>query len=79
MGRKDRICFEFDPLNNIAQVNVLSLANHEVIFIIKVVFDLRSWVQETICVHDALVVRWGYEILQFHLFIFSAKNFKTTK
>lgn len=57
MGRKDRICFEFDPLNNIAQVNVLSLANHEVIFIIKVVFDLRSWVQETICVHDALVVR----------------------
>ena len=50
MGRKDKICFEFDPLSNIAQVNVLSLANHEVIFIIKVVFDLRSWVQETTCV-----------------------------
>ena len=49
MGRKDRICFEFDPLNNIAQVNVLSLANHVVIFIIKVIFDLRSWVQETTC------------------------------
>ena len=50
MGRKDRICFEFYPLSNIAQVNVLSLANHEVIFITKVVFDLRSWVQETTCV-----------------------------
>ena len=66
MGRKDKICFEFDPLSNIAQVNVLSLANHEVIFIIKVVFDLRSWVQETTCVtlnlfkvniHDSFVVR----------------------